>query len=175
MLLVLLCFERLAIDVDTAKKYRLLQDLLRSYGKVVIAYSGGVDSSLLSYVAHETLGDNAVSLTADAPVVPRSEFADSQAFCKRYSIRQVICHPNPIMMEEVRFNAPIRCYVCKKVIFGSLLEEAAKLGVETIADGSNLDDLGDYRPGLESAGGTAGEKPPARSGLHQGRYPCAFP
>ena len=104
----------------------------------------------MSYVAHETLGDNAVSLTADAPVVPRSEFADSQAFCKRYSIRQVICHPNPIMMEEVRFNAPIRCYVCKKVIFGSLLEEAAKLGVETIADGSNLDDLGDYRPGLKA-------------------------
>ena len=131
-------------------KYRLLQDLLRSYGNVAIAYSGGVDSSLLSYVAHEALGDNAVSLTADAPVVPRSEFADSQAFCKRYGIRQVICHPNPIMMEEVRFNAPNRCYVCKKVLFGSLYEEAAKLGVETIADGSNLDDLGDYRPGLKA-------------------------
>lgn len=131
-------------------KYRLLQDLLRSYGNVAIAYSGGVDSSLLSYVAHGALGDNAVSLTADAPVVPRSEFADSQAFCKRYGIRQVICHPNPIMMEEVRFNAPNRCYVCKKALFGSLFEEAAKLGVETIADGSNLDDLGDYRPGLKA-------------------------
>lgn len=131
-------------------KYRLLQDLLRSYGNVAIAYSGGVDSSLLSYVAHEALGDNAVSLTADAPVVPRSEFADSQAFCKRYGIRQVICHPNPIMMEEVRFNVPNRCYVCKKVLFSSLYEEAAKLGVETIADGSNLDDLGDYRPGLKA-------------------------
>lgn len=131
-------------------KYRLLQDLLRSYGNVAIAYSGGVDSSLLSYVAHEALGDNAVSLTADAPVVPRSELADSQAFCKRYGIRQVICHPNPIMMEEVRFNAPSRCYVCKKVLFSSLFEEAAKLGVETIADGSNLDDLGDYRPGLKA-------------------------
>ena len=131
-------------------KYRLLQDLLRSYGNVAIAYSGGVDSSLLSYVAHEALGDNAVSLTADAPVVPRSEFADSQAFCKRYGIRQVICHSNPIMMEEVRFNAPSRCYACKKVLFSSLFEEAAKLGVETIADGSNLDDLGDYRPGLKA-------------------------
>lgn len=131
-------------------KYRLLQDLLRSYGNVAIAYSGGVDSSLLSYVAHEALGDNAVSLTADAPVVPRSEFADSQAFCKRYGIRQVICHSNPIMMEKVRFNAPNRCYACKKVLFSSLFEEAAKLGVETIADGSNLDDLGDYRPGLKA-------------------------
>ena len=131
-------------------KYRLLQDLLRSYGNVAIAYSGGVDSSLLSYVAHEALGDNAVSLTADAPVVPRSEFADSQAFCKRYGIRQVICHPNHIMMEEVRFNAPSRCYACKKVLFSSLFEEAAKLGVETIADGSNLDDLGDYLPGLKA-------------------------
>lgn len=131
-------------------KYRLLQDLLRSYGNVAIAYSGGVDSSLLSYVAHEALGDNAVSLTADAPVVPRSEFADSQAFCKRYGICQVICHSNPIMMEEVRFNAPNRCHACKKVLFSSLFEEAAKLGVETIADGSNLDDLGDYRPGLKA-------------------------
>ncbi len=64
-------------------KHRLLQDVLRSYGKVAIAYSGGVDSSLLSYVAKETLGANAISLTADAPVVPRGEFAESRTFlCK---------------------------------------------------------------------------------------------
>lgn len=131
-------------------KHQQLQTLLRSYGKVAIAFSGGVDSSLLSYVAHEALGENAVALTADAPVVPRSEFSDAQAFCKRYGITQVICRPNPFTEDEVRFNAPNRCYVCKKVIFGSLFEEAAKLGIATIADGSNLDDLGDYRPGLKA-------------------------
>lgn len=132
------------------EKHQHLQDILRSYGKVAIAFSGGVDSSLLSYVAHECLGDNAVAITADAPVVPRREFSDAKAFCEQYSIKQVICKPNPFCKEEVRFNAPNRCYVCKKVIFGALFKEAGKLGIETIADGSNLDDLGDYRPGLKA-------------------------
>lgn len=156
-------------------KYRLLQDLLRSYGKVAIAYSGGVDSSLLSYVAHETLGDNAISLTADAPVVPRSEFADSQAFCKRYSIRQVICHPNPIMMEEVRFNAPNRCYVCKKVIFAVCSRKPQNWALKPIADGSNLDDLGDYRPGLKALEELQVKSPLREAGFTKARYSRAFP
>lgn len=132
------------------EKYQTLQDIVRSYGKVAIAFSGGVDSSLLSFVAHETLGENAVALTADAPVVPRSEFAEGKEFCRCFGIKQVICQPNPFEKEEVRFNAPNRCYVCKKVIFGSLFNEAANLGIDIIADGSNLDDLGDYRPGLKA-------------------------
>lgn len=132
------------------EKHQALQDILRSYGKIAIAFSGGVDSSLLSYVAHEALGENAVALTADAPVVPRSEFEAGKEFCQSYGIKQVICHPNPFEKEEVRFNAPNRCYVCKKVIFGSLFDAAHDLGIQIIADGSNLDDLGDYRPGLKA-------------------------
>ena len=131
-------------------KHRLLQDVLRSYGKVAIAYSGGVDSSLLSYVAKETLGSNAISLTADAPVVPRAEFAESRAFCAKYGIKQIVCHVDPLRERAVSLNAPNRCYICKKIIFRALLEEAAKLGITTVADGSNLDDLGDYRPGLKA-------------------------
>ncbi len=83
-------------------------------------------------------------------MVPRSEFADSQVFCAEHGIQQVICHPDPFLKEEVRLNAPDRCYVCKKVIFGSLFDAAAKRGISIIADGSNLDDLGDYRPGLKA-------------------------
>lgn len=132
------------------EKYYALRSIIQSYGKIAIAFSGGVDSSLLSYVAYETLGENAVALTADAPVVPRSEFAEGKEFCKRYGIKQVICHPNPFQKEEVRFNAPNRCYVCKKEIFGSLFAAAHELGISLIADGSNLDDLGDYRPGLKA-------------------------
>ncbi len=132
------------------EKHRTLQGILRSYGKVGIAFSGGVDSSLLSYVAHEVLGEGAIAFTADAPMVPRSEFADAQAFCSKYGITQEICHPDPFQKEEVRFNAPDRCYVCKKVIFGKLYEAAAERGISIIADGSNLDDLGDYRPGLKA-------------------------
>ncbi len=132
------------------EKHRTLQGILRSYGKVGIAFSGGVDSSLLSFIAHRVLGNEAVAFTADAPMVPRSEFADSQAFCAEHGIQQVICHPDPFQKEEVRLNAPDRCYVCKKVIFGSLFDVAAKQGISIIADGSNLDDLGDYRPGLKA-------------------------
>ncbi len=132
------------------EKYHTLQAILRSYGKVGIAFSGGVDSSLLSYVAHRTLGNGAVAFTADAPMVPRAEFADSQAFCSHHGIEQVLCHLDPLEKEEVRFNAPDRCYICKKAIFGALYELAAKHGISVIADGSNLDDLGDYRPGLRA-------------------------
>ncbi len=132
------------------EKHRTLQGILRSYGKVGIAFSGGVDSSLLGFVAHGTLGEAAVAFTADAPMVPRSEFSDAQAFCRNHGIEQVICHPDPLEKEEVRFNAPDRCYICKKAIFGVLREAAAKCGISIIADGSNLDDLGDYRPGLRA-------------------------
>ncbi len=132
------------------EKYLALKNALLRYGKVAVAYSGGVDSSLLSFVAHEALGDDAIAVTADAPMVPRSEFSSSKAFCQQHGIKQVVVGPNPFASDIVRFNQPLRCYECKKLIFGALFEAAKENGIDVIADGSNLDDLGDYRPGMKA-------------------------
>ena len=131
-------------------KYQNLKALLASYGAVAVAYSGGVDSSLLIYVAHEVLGINALALTAVAPLVSRQELADAQNFCERYGITQKFCHPEVMQIEGVRFNAPNRCYVCKKAIFSELFTVTHKVGIEILTDGSNLDDLAEYRPGKKA-------------------------
>ena len=132
------------------EKYQALQNILASYKAVAVAYSGGVDSSLLAYVAHEVLGEKALAVTAIAPMVPDQELDDARNFCKHYGIRQVFCKPEVMELEEVHHNAPDRCYVCKKGIFDELFSLARNRGINLIADGSNLDDLGDYRPGRKA-------------------------
>ena len=132
------------------QKYHNLKALLASYGAVAVAYSGGVDSSLLIYVAHEVLGTKARALTSVAPMVSHQDLTDAQNFCERYGIAQTFCHPDVMQIEEVRFNAPNRCYVCKKAIFSELFTAAHEAGIEILADGSNLDDLAEYRPGKKA-------------------------
>lgn len=133
---------------DLARKYETLKSLIASYGRVAVAFSGGVDSSLLSAVAHDVLGADALAITAVAPLVPARELADAQSFCAARGIRHELIHPDPLAVEGVRTNAPDRCYVCKKAIFTQIFACAHEQGIDIVADGSNLDDLGDYRPGL---------------------------
>lgn len=132
------------------QKYQNLKMLLASYDALAVAYSGGVDSSLLVYVAHEVLGAKALALTAIAPLVSRQELVDAQRFCERYGIAQKCCQPDVMQIEGVRFNAPERCYVCKKAIFSELFKLAHGAGIEILADGSNVDDLDEYRPGKKA-------------------------
>lgn len=129
-------------------KYAALRKLIASYGAVAVAFSGGVDSTLLVAVAHDVLGGRALAITAQAPLVPRREFEAARAFCGARGIAQAIVEPPVFEVEGVRRNAENRCYVCKKAIFGQIIACARERGVAVVADGSNLDDLGDYRPGL---------------------------
>lgn len=132
------------------EKYQSLKEIVRSYGRLAIAFSGGVDSTLLLYVTHDVLGDNAIALSARVPMTPRYEADDAERFCRANRIEQHWCAPVVLDVPEVRANDPRRCYYCKHLLFSSMKQRAAELGFEVIADGSNIDDRSDYRPGAQA-------------------------
>lgn len=129
------------------QKYQALQQLLTQYGSVAVAFSGGVDSAFLLYVAHETLGDRALAVTARSLSFPRWEQSDAENFCKRYGIPQAVVETGSLQADTFRKNPPDRCYHCKKAIFTALGQLAVRRGLAVVVDGSNLDDMSDYRPG----------------------------
>jgi uncharacterized protein len=130
-------------------KYRRLLDLIAGKGSAAVAFSGGVDSSFLCHAAREALGDRAAAITVVSPMLPKSEVDCARRLSAQVGIRHFFVEEDEID-EEVAANPRERCYFCKKIEFGAILEEARKHGINTVLDGSNLDDLGDYRPGLKA-------------------------
>lgn len=132
------------------KKYRKLKEILRSYGTIAIAYSGGVDSTFLLKTAADVLGGRVLAVTAHAPFVPERELTETKQFCEANSIRQIIVESNALDSDTFRKNPPNRCYYCKQDLFGKMIAEAGKNGISYVAEGSNMDDTGDYRPGMQA-------------------------
>ena len=123
-----------------------LKRIIIAHGNAAVAFSGGVDSTLLAKVCYDLLGKRSIAITVVSPLFPQSERASATRLASRIGIRHELIEESGID-EAVAENTPDRCYHCKKIEFSSIAARAAELGFTTIFDGSNVDDLKDYRPG----------------------------
>lgn len=133
---------------DLSKKLNDLREYLRSLESVAVAFSSGVDSTFLLSVAHEVLGDKAVAVTATSCSFPKRESDEASGFCKKNGIRQIVVQSEELEIPEFRHNPVNRCYLCKKELFNKIIKLAKENGIAFVCEGSNMDDNGDYRPGL---------------------------
>lgn len=133
-----------------SEKERALRDTLSSLGSVVVAYSGGVDSAYLAWIAHDTLGERAVAVTADSPSYPERHRQMAVQIAGQFGLRHQIIHTAELERPEYRANPANRCYYCKHELYTHLSRIAADRDA-VVVDGNNADDRGDYRPGRQAA------------------------
>ena len=133
------------------KKYGDLCNLLKSEGKLAVAFSAGVDSTLLLRAAIDALGSSSVlAVTAVSHSFPERENREAEQFCNANGVRRIITETDQLSVPGFRENPADRCYICKKALFSGMIEAARENGFDKIAEGSNTDDLSDYRPGLKA-------------------------
>jgi uncharacterized protein len=145
------------------EKHRNLLEGLTSMGKAVVAFSGGLDSTFLLHAASLALGEGVLAVTIAAPYMPEGEIEDAKSMAHAMQVSHlVLTVPFP---EAIRDNPPERCYLCKRTLFSLMKDAAAREAIGHVLDGTNLDDLDDYRPGMRALGELGIESPMLTAGL----------
>src|SRR4029450_507432 len=155
------------------EKYALLQNRLRDLESVLVAFSGGVDSTLLLKVAYDTLGKRAVAATADSETYPREELAQARELAALIGCRHIVVRTNELQDPGYAANSPDRCYHCKKTLFTELEPLAMRHGLQAIVYGAMADDIGTHRPGHRAAAQVQGRSPPRAGPGHDRATPRA--
>jgi uncharacterized protein len=155
------------MDAELASKYQSLQDTIRSYSRVIVAFSGGIDSSLVAFVAGQVLGENALAVTSGSASLKRTDLELSKKLGDDWGIAHQVIVTDELSKSDYRANPTNRCFYCKTSLYTELAQIASAQNYAFVLNGTNLDDLGDHRPGLIAADDYDVKSPLVEAGFHK--------